>query len=99
MKENERYALSAVPVAWISSDYFKSLFISLSNHIAERRKRLEAIGWNSGYGSRHFLELSKLYKNLSDDDLYILWHCSSFFNLSLAKEQLENTSHQPNCLT
>ena len=76
-----------------------SRYYSLSKVVAERGKRLEAIGWNSGYGSRHLLELSKLQKNLSDDDLYILWHCSSFFNLSLAKEKLENTSHQPNCLT
>ena len=34
-----------LPVAWISSDYFESLLLPQR----ERRKRLEAIGWISGY--------------------------------------------------
>ena len=39
---------TAFSLAWISSDHFQSLLLHQPDVVAERKKRLEAIGWNSG---------------------------------------------------
>ena len=53
---------SAFGLAWISSDYFESFLLL---QLLRGQKRLEAIGWNSGYTMYHVVKLSLL--NLDDN--------------------------------